>query len=295
METLIKQVTHGFLTLTLLAIGLTLFIVQPSIVAAAGTPPPVTGTPSLLTLPANLKTNMAGYQATGPLNTFQKGQMNFTVPTFKTPNTYMVTRLNLDGDPQTATALNISAGITSSTNALGVQANSAWWLAGQTEKEIPFPLGIHAKDAITLSLTSNPKTNTSAIVITNVTTKESHQDRLVGAQYITDGFVGKCLLYRPTITASDPQAGQPEELAALPDFGTETFSNCSFSNGVSPLSPVTKRATVLKIDMITQIDLPTAQDPTHLVMTIGTAITPDATGQSFVIKQVTRQQLLNLS
>jgi hypothetical protein len=221
--------------------------------------------------------------------------MNFTVPTFKTPNTYMVTRLNLEGDPQTPTALNISAGITSSTNALGVQTNSAWWLAGQTEKEIPFPLGIHAKDAITLSLTSNPKTNTSAIVITNVTTKESHQDRLVGAQYITDGFVGKCLLYRPTIASSNPQADQPEELAALPDFGTETFSNCSFSNGVSPLSPVTKRATVLKIDMITQIDLPTAQDPTHLVMTIGTAITPDATGQSFVIKQTTRQQLLNLT
>jgi hypothetical protein len=296
MQTRTKHAKYGLLTPALLIIVLTCFIGQSSLVAAAGTPPAIIGTPSPFTLPANLKMNMAGYQATGPVHTFQKGQMNFTVPAFTQPNTYLVTRLNLEGNPQTSPSVNVSTGITSNTNATGVQSNSAWWMTGTTEKDITFALGIHAKDIISLSLTSNSKNNTNTVVITNTTTKESHQDQLTGPQYITAGSMGKCVLYRPTIAIPDPKTGQPsqeEELAALPDFGTETFSNCSFSNGVAPLSTVTKLAMVLKLDMITQIALPTAQDPKHLIMTIGTAITPNATGQSFVIKQISKQQLLN--
>jgi len=297
MKARVKQVKHSFLTLTLLIISLAFFIGQPSIVAAAGTPP-ATSTPFALRFPANLKVNKAGYQATGPLHTFLAGQMTFTVPTFTTPNTFMVTRLDLGGDPQIATSVNLSAGIKSSTNATGVQTNSAWWMAGSTEKEIPIPFqfGIHAKDTISLSLTSNLKSNTDSVLITNSTTKESHPDQLIGQQYIIDGLIGQCLLFRPTIAVPNPTAGQlsqTEELATLPDFGTETFSKCSFSNGVSPLSPVAKLANVLKLDMITQIAPPTAQDPTHLIMTIGTATTPDTKGLGFAIKQITKQQLLS--
>lgn len=293
----VTYVKSWLLTLTLLTIGFTCFIGQASKVSAAGTPPVVTGTPSPFTLPANLKTNMAGYLATGTLHTFQKGQMNFTVPAFTKPSAYLVTRLNLEGDPHIPTSVNVSTGITSNTNATGVQVNSAWWMIGSTERDIPFKLGIHAKDSISLSLTSNPKNTTDSVVITDTTTRESHQDQLVGSQDITSGLSGECLLYRPTLTLPDAKTGQPsqtQELAALPDFGTETFSTCSFSNGVGPLSSVTKLAAAQKLDLITQIALPSAQDPKHLVMTIGTATTPDATGQSFVIKQITKQQLLNL-